>query len=230
MDVFEKLIENPLFFKWIYFPTEDIESYWGEYLIHNPENAEKILEFKRLFQKQMKYRDDQLNDRDKKRLAQSIYRKLEEADRKKKRSFKITRFIKYAAVALLFFTIGSIAVYLFLDHQNTLIFADNSLPLNAQNPVLIIDGSQKINLNQGKSELDYSGEDEIVIDKQKMLNKKSNRRFLEMNTLVIPYGNHSVITLSDGSQVWLNAGSRLIYPSEFTDKTREVLSGRRSLF
>ena len=222
MDVFEKLIENPLFFKWIYFPTEDIESYWGEYLIHNPENAEKILEFKRLFQKQMKYRDDQLNDRDKKRLAQSIYRKLEEADRKKKRSFKITRFIKYAAVALLFFTIGSIAVYLFLDHQNTLIFADNSLPLNAQNPVLIIDGSQKINLNQGKSELDYSGEDEIVIDKQKMLNKKKQPKVPEMNTLVIPYGNHSVITLSDGSQVWLNAGSRLIYPSEFTYKTREV--------
>jgi transmembrane sensor len=43
-----------------------------------------------------------------------------------------------------------------------------------------------------------------------------------MNTLVIPYGSRSTINLADGTKVWLNAGSRLIYPSRFVDKTREV--------
>lgn len=51
-----------------------------------------------------------------------------------------------------------------------------------------------------------------------------------MNTLVIPYGNRSVITLSDGSQVWLNAGSRLIYPSRFVDKAREVFLTGEAFF
>ncbi len=222
MDVYENLIENPLFFKWIYFPTGEIENYWSDYLKQNPENADKVLEFKHQFQNQMKYKNDLLNDFDKKKLAQSIYLKLEEADRKKKRSVQIKTFLRYAAVALLFFTIGSVAIYIYLNPNNSQIVADNSMPLNAQNPVLIIDGSQKINLQQGKSELDYSGKDEIVIDNQKMVNKKKVNKSPEMNTLVIPYGNHSVITLSDSSRVWLNAGSRLIYPSEFTDKTREV--------
>ncbi len=44
-----------------------------------------------------------------------------------------------------------------------------------------------------------------------------------INQLVIPYGNRSKITLSDGTTVWLNAGSRLVYPSVFVEKTREVL-------
>lgn len=35
-------------------------------------------------------------------------------------------------------------------------------------------------------------------------------------------GTRSRITLADGSTVWLNADSRLIYPQEFTSNTREV--------
>jgi len=44
-----------------------------------------------------------------------------------------------------------------------------------------------------------------------------------MNQLVIPYGNQSRVVLSDNTVVWLNAGSRLIYPTRFKNKTREVL-------
>ena len=44
-----------------------------------------------------------------------------------------------------------------------------------------------------------------------------------MNQLVIPYGNQSRIVLSDNTVVWLNAGSRLVYPTQFNKKTREVV-------
>jgi ferric-dicitrate binding protein FerR (iron transport regulator) len=44
-----------------------------------------------------------------------------------------------------------------------------------------------------------------------------------MNQLVIPYGNQSRIVLSDNTIVWLNAGSRLVYPTLFKGKIREVL-------
>src|SRR5690606_14480825 len=43
-----------------------------------------------------------------------------------------------------------------------------------------------------------------------------------MNEVIIPYGKKSELLLADGTKVWLNAGSRLAFPSRFTRNTREV--------
>ncbi len=42
------------------------------------------------------------------------------------------------------------------------------------------------------------------------------------NILVVPVGGEYSIVLSDGSQVWLNAGSKLRYPVVFADSLRQV--------
>lgn len=44
----------------------------------------------------------------------------------------------------------------------------------------------------------------------------------DFNTLVVGDGQRSVIKLPDGTKVWLNSGSRLIYPVAFSGSTREV--------
>jgi len=45
---------------------------------------------------------------------------------------------------------------------------------------------------------------------------------LVFNEVFVPLGARSQITLSDGTKVWLNAGSRLRYPVNFMKKYREV--------
>jgi ferric-dicitrate binding protein FerR (iron transport regulator) len=40
--------------------------------------------------------------------------------------------------------------------------------------------------------------------------------------MIVPYGKYATLQLSDGTKVWLNAGSRLVYPPTFTGKYREV--------
>lgn len=48
----------------------------------------------------------------------------------------------------------------------------------------------------------------------------------KLTEFYVPYGDQQEVLLSDGSSVWVNAGSVLIYPSEFTAATRTVfLSG-----
>ncbi|MBV8255545.1 MAG: FecR domain-containing protein [Chitinophaga sp.] len=42
------------------------------------------------------------------------------------------------------------------------------------------------------------------------------------DTLVVPKGNKIRIALADGTRVWVNAASELIYPSAFNGPTREV--------
>lgn len=45
---------------------------------------------------------------------------------------------------------------------------------------------------------------------------------LAFNEIKAPYGARSIVTLPDSTTVWLNAGSTLRYPSNFSGKNREV--------
>ncbi|WP_111591846.1 FecR family protein [Chitinophaga dinghuensis] len=45
---------------------------------------------------------------------------------------------------------------------------------------------------------------------------------VQYDTLVVPRGNKTRIALADGTQVWVNAGSVLIYPAAFNGQSREV--------
>lgn len=221
MEIYNRLMENPLFFKWIYHSTEEIESYWKQYLDSNPKEEESIREFKSKFDKHLQYKKEQLSDSEKKALAKRIISQIEKVDKTRGRMVFFKATMRYAAVAILFFSIGGSLVYLYLEgnHQNVL--ADNILvPSNVQEPTLIIDDKQTIQLNQGESEIDYTNRGEIRINKDNIIQEEIEKP--TMNTLVIPYGSRSTITLSDGSKVWLNAGGRLIYPSRFVDKKREV--------
>lgn len=55
-------------------------------------------------------------------------------------------------------------------------------------------------------------------------------RHVEMAELFVPYGESRQVVLPDGSQVWVDAGSLLVYPKDFTDTdTRTVyLTGEAS--
>lgn len=50
------------------------------------------------------------------------------------------------------------------------------------------------------------------------------------NTLIVPYGKRSEVVLSDGSKVWLNSGSKLIFPAIFSNDKREVYLEGEAIF
>lgn len=86
---------------------------------------------------------------------------------------------------------------------------------------LTLSDGQKINLNESKegiamkyNRISYQNESEEIV------NLKDN----DLNNLVLttPKGGTYSVVLSDGSRVWLNAASRLKYPSKFSASQRLV--------
>lgn len=62
--------------------------------------------------------------------------------------------------------------------------------------------------------------------KQPTTNPVANATPAEQNEISTRNGSKTMITLPDGTKVWLNAGSKLVYNKEFGNKVREVeLSG-----
>jgi ferric-dicitrate binding protein FerR (iron transport regulator) len=50
------------------------------------------------------------------------------------------------------------------------------------------------------------------------------------HTLIAPAGQYAQLTLSDGSEIWLNSCSKIIYPEKFTSKIREIQLEGEGLF
>lgn len=52
-----------------------------------------------------------------------------------------------------------------------------------------------------------------------LLNKKANTHW---NDITVPHGMQQTLTLSDGTKLHVNSGTRVIYPSDFTEDKREI--------
>jgi ferric-dicitrate binding protein FerR (iron transport regulator) len=59
---------------------------------------------------------------------------------------------------------------------------------------------------------------------------KSKPANVSYSVITTPLGQRSVVQLSDGSKVWLNAGSKLKYPDQFNGKLREVFLEGEAFF
>lgn len=223
MDIYEKLIENPLFFKWIYHPGPEINSWWETYLELYPSDAEKIIQFKQKFSA-LGFSVEEMTEKEKQLLAKRIVFGLESLEKKQNRRRYIIGLAKYAAIALLFFSIGSLLVYLKMDKTGAeWMVADTRIPSQLEGPVLILPEGKSVPLKKSSSTLDYTNPEKVVVNNESVLSTTKSEDKITTNQLIIPFGNRSKITLNDNTVVWLNAGSRLIYPSRFSGDRREVV-------
>ncbi len=216
----DKFINNPLYLKWIFNSTPELDTYWENYIDENPEEAYFLLELKTKLRK-IKSANQNLSELEKQNLSFKILKRLDKEDSKNKRKKQLGYFLKYAAVAVLFFSIGAIVVYLSSENKQLEEYlSDFEMPASVNGPTLMLSGGQSIPLNSSKSTLDYRNQGEIVLNKDSIIPTKEPAI---ISQLVMPYGNSSKVVLNDNTVVWLNAGSRLIYPSEFSEKKREVV-------
>jgi len=220
----QKFIENPQFLNWVFKSNPVVEIYWEHYLIENPQEADQLLELKARLT-ELRFSNDIMTISEKKELGIRITSRLNRELKHNKRRLILNTLMKYAAVALIFAAIGGLVVYFNIDRGNIYQqFAQqtNQVPSSVQGPLLITSSGENVNLKKSNSTVDYSKSGTVVLNNDSVL-KTTEDASTVMNQLVIPYGNQSRIVLSDNTVVWLNAGSRLVYPTQFNRKTREVL-------
>lgn len=84
---------------------------------------------------------------------------------------------------------------------------------------LILSENETIMLEKrdGESQVIYD-EDHIAVD-NKLIAKRSASTF---NQLITAKGKRSKIILSDGTKIWVNSGTRVVYPTQFSDDLREI--------
>lgn len=94
--------------------------------------------------------------------------------------------------------------------------------LNSGNIQLVLSDEQKLLLDGKEAALDYQNQGEISVNEEKVGLQKSDSREAALNQLIVPIGKRSSLTLSDGSRMWVNSDSRVIYPVQFEENKREI--------
>ena len=138
--------------------------------------------------------------------------------------------LKYAAGILLLFA-TSYMIYMQLGpKQPEFVFSDTSIPINSGEARILLHTGQEIPLQTSQSSVDILSDGEIFVNNQKVEKQDivqgqgQRQRLVEarMNEIIVPYGNTSRLTLPDGTLVWLNAGTRIAFSSDFSGKERIV--------
>jgi ferric-dicitrate binding protein FerR (iron transport regulator) len=139
---------------------------------------------------------------------------------------------RLSAAAVLLIIIGISVLFRINEEPDIRKFAINNSfsPMNG-NTRLILSGKEEIEIETNLSNIEYAGNgNEIKIDASRQVNQKVEDHRAVLNTLVVPYGKRAQIILSDKSKVWVNSGSKLIYPAKFASDKREVFLDGEAIF
>ena len=154
------------------------------------------------------------------KINQNLSQQIQFTAKNSSISFKRT-YSYLLAIACSLILIGIIAIlfffqYLDLDQgeiaANGLIPISGSYGLNDVEPGINV---ARLKLNSDE-EYTLKNQDFYIVDHQNNISSK------DKITLEVPKAGKFKIILSDGTKVWMNAGSRLVYPEKFIDKNREV--------
>jgi transmembrane sensor len=155
-----------------------------------------------------------------------VWNNLENEHRPVKRLF---RWARVAAAAILILSVGGYFLWQFAGVQpmtvNQLANSKKDIPPGANKATLIIAGSGTLLLDSLKAgivvrpgKLTYDDQTKIAGKPDSLLNEE-----IKMLTLQTPRGGNYRLVLPDGSVAWLNAASRLVFPSSFKGRRQRVV-------
>ena len=216
----EELLENHEFIAWMLHGRHKQE--WEAFLIENPEfkstvnKARKILDL-------LRDRHDHLSDDDLLAIWKNI-ESFDEQTRNRTGQIKLHAIMRYAAMLIVAISICSAGYWGFNQYQKSYVYTSTADSGTGNQSKLHLSNGTTVDLEKENSKIAMNGDQKIVIDNEKVidLSKTSKADESKMNEVVIPYGKKSQLTLEDGTKVWLNAGSRMAFPTKFTGKKREV--------
>jgi hypothetical protein len=206
------------FIKWRLFQTKDSEDYWTDFRLKNPHLEKSIQEAISQFDA-VKINRYLFSENERKEIYRDVLRNIN----KQKRRRLILKMGTAAAVLVI-----TALTALFITQMRNNAGADipikndmivgNTLP---EEDIYLITGNKKIELTQN-SHIGLTKEGKATITDSTHSKKELLLAKTEMNSLFVPYGKRTNLTLSDGTEVWLNSGTQLDFPSEFMGKTREI--------
>ncbi|MFA6702257.1 MAG: FecR domain-containing protein [Dysgonamonadaceae bacterium] len=209
-------LKDKKFIRWQLLSDSSLDEYWKNFIEEHPESENEI------HQAITYLKNEGLNKStltEKERII--LFGKIQNTIRHKKNS-KLQRLISFSAAAVALLIIGFLLLY--PKQEDKIILADKEHImgefLNSED-IQLITGNESMSF-QSDIDVKLSGEGKAEIVQNNHDVQKIEIKQDQVNTLIVPFGKRSTLTLADGSKVWLNSGSVLKFPVQFIGNNREI--------
>lgn len=217
----KQLLEDDFFIESCFNPTMESRAYWNELTNKNEIFAkEYVCASTKL--RSIPYRERKFSKDDEellwKRISGTRYRK------------RLHRYWYSSAAAVVAFLVVMSGIY-YADRndQNELTDIERvQKPENKEETIQLFLAEEKKVAIEEDSRVQYNKEGELHINTQKMDDFKSTntdsvkKKDLVYNQLLVPAAKRSFLELADGTRIWVNANTRVVYPVTFEEKKREI--------
>lgn len=220
---FIRFLKNEKFIGWKLLPTDELNEYWEKYLQLHPAERDDVQlaeeHFKHINLSPLKASPEK---------KQEAFFRLERSLTAYSRKRNIIRLTYIAAACVAALVLSLLYIRNNVDHSDNKLATSSGYIVGRElesEDILFITGN-KSNSFQNNIEIQLDGNTAAQIKSENMKAAQISIEQNAMNVLIVPYGKRSKVTLSDGTQVWLNSGTTLEFPSDFKGNRREIfLSG-----
>ncbi len=201
---------------------------WNEFLDNHAYCKQSMLEAKRiigLFEVNEELPLDTLR-------KAKLWEQINNYNQSTKTTLRKIYLYRSVAAAVFFAAVLATGLYLRESRSNQWYFESTDAsgkPELAKSTLILSDGNQVALENERSSLTVLDSAKAILIDGDQIVSveeqiQKKNRKE-ELNKVIVPYGDETSLQLADGTKVWLNAGSRIAFPTEFTNTRKVHLEG-----
>ncbi|MDR3059094.1 MAG: FecR family protein [Prevotella sp.] len=167
--------------------------------------------------------------REKERIASQqekddLWHEIEHKVKVDKKSRRLRFIITAAASAAVIFSIIWIGKdKLFVPQVDHIKNIANSISTETEDILLVLSDDEQINI-KSDSIVTYSKSGTISLQSEtyETNTEKQKADEIEYNQIIVPKGKRIQVILSDESKLWVNSGTKVVYPRNFTEKKREI--------
>lgn len=220
-----RLLEDEYFMESFLYPTDASASFWANQIEMYPWLAGEI-SLAKIILRGAKDADckKNLSDKDVNELWFKILGI--NASKTRKKNLRYTLYKIGAAAAIVVMVVTSVLIYsnrsvkgVDPDYRTMV----NRLPdAKAGSKVeLVLANNKKLELEGEEAKVEYDSKGAVKVNSKDIVGGEESA-VSPFNQLIVPMGRRSTLTFADGTKVWINSGSKLIYPIDFATDRREI--------
>ncbi|MBC5641648.1 FecR family protein [Parabacteroides sp. BX2] len=224
----EDLLHDAFFTETIQHPTEETDLFW-KMQVEDGVIDKREYHLAVLYLKSIQVEHARISKKD----LNSLWKSIEQTN-KKVLKIKIKRLYRVLYAACLVLLIGTTGMFYYMaqitSDSHIMEIAELIKPKTPTEEVqLLITDKKPILITETESDIRYEQTGKLTVNekiiKEEATVSQTDAPFSEKplySQLIVPKGKRSTLTFSDGTSLWVNAGSRVIYPEKFDAKKREI--------